>query len=168
MNFAVILLAKYLPYFLVLVAAVFILKQEGWKRRLFSLIFISLTIIFSRGILVELIRVFYDKPRPFVVLNLNPLVETEIGRAFPSGHASFFFALSIAIFYFNKKEGLWFGLFALLNGIARVAAAVHWPTDILGGFLVSLVAFVFVYLVLSGIGKNILVRQPSLGGVDTN
>ena len=61
----------------------------------------------------------------------------ETGFSFPSGHASFFMALACAIFISHKKAGYLFMFFALLIGIARIIAGVHFPVDILGGFILG-------------------------------
>ena len=66
--------------------------------------------------------------------------------------------------------------FALLIGLARIMAGVHFPIDILGGFIIgSLIAFLVKYLyskfisddnktrlnkaILSGISNAILLRK---------
>jgi undecaprenyl-diphosphatase len=66
----------------------------------------------------------------------------ESWYSFPSGHATFFMALAVSIFLSHKKAGYLFMFFALLIGIARIIAGVHFPVDILGGFVIgALVAF---------------------------
>jgi len=57
-------------------------------------------------------------------------------------------ALAFAIFLTHKKVGYWFMFFALLIGIARIIVGVHFPIDILGGFILgALIAYLvrFVY-----------------------
>lgn len=144
---SIIFLAKYLPYILILAAGYFILEKKVWKERIFIFIFIALSVILSRSFFSEIIRLFYHKLRPFLVLNFEPLLK-ESTFAFPSGHAAFFFALALAIFYFDKKWGYWFLGAALINGIARVFAGVHWPYDIIGGALVAYLSFVAVNFLL--------------------
>jgi membrane-associated phospholipid phosphatase len=57
-------------------------------------------------------------------------------------------ALAFALYFNHKKVGLpaqagyWFIFFALLIGVARIMAGVHFPIDILGGFVLGfLIAF---------------------------
>ena len=68
----------------------------------------------------------------------------ETGYAFPSGHATFFAALAMYIFFLNKKAGYVFMISALLVGLARIAAGVHFPVDILGGFVLGSTIALFV------------------------
>ena len=74
---------------------------------------------------------------PFIALQNVSALFNESGFAFPSGHATFFSAIGFALFRNHKKVGYIFILFAILIGIARVAAGVHFPLDILGGFLLG-------------------------------
>ena len=68
--------------------------------------------------------------------NLHALiVQTDFG--FPSGHASFYSALAVALFFINKKAGYAAGVIALIIGIARVISGVHRPIDVLAGFVVG-------------------------------
>jgi undecaprenyl-diphosphatase len=123
-------------------------KEDHWQMKIFSGLYICLTVLFARGFLVSLIRFFYEKPRPFNVLGFEPLFNPVSEQAFPSGHVALLFGLAFGIFLFNKKWGFWYLGFSLINGLARVFSGVHWPLDILGGILVGFISFLLVYLML--------------------
>jgi membrane-associated phospholipid phosphatase len=78
-------------------------------------------------------------PRPFVSLTLNALGPQPGVRlsSFPSDHATLVFGLCAVILLNNK----WLGLvsFAWMTFICafRVANGAHWPSDILGGFVLG-------------------------------
>lgn len=67
--------------------------------------------------------------------------------AFPSGHAAFFLTLSLVVYYLNRsrspaptwKQGfqIFFFATAFIIGVARVALGLHYPSDILAGFLLA-------------------------------
>ncbi len=136
-----IFLADYLGYFLILAVLVLILKQAGWQRKIYYFSFISLSLILSRGIIAETIKFFAVRPRPFSVLNFQPLIDANgVNASMPSGHAAFYFALAMAVFFLNKKMGLYFGGAAILMGIARIFAGIHWPTDILAGAIIGIIS----------------------------
>lgn len=142
-----VLFAKYVPYLLVLGFFVLIFHESSWRRRLFLFIEGALATILSRGILTEIIRFFYHHPRPFEALNFPPLIP-ESGYSFPSGHATFYFALATVIFLWNRRWGIWYLIFAALNGIARIYVGVHWPLDILGGAAIGILSGIILHSIL--------------------
>ena len=112
----------------------------------------------ARGIFVEIIRHLYHRVRPVPVEALHRLVvNTE--WSFPSGHASFFFALATGVFLYNKKLGWLFYIGAALMGIARIFIGVHWPTDILVGAALGMLTALGVDLVLKNRFSSLLDRK---------
>ncbi|MCX6704031.1 MAG: phosphatase PAP2 family protein [Candidatus Woesebacteria bacterium] len=91
-----------------------------------------------------LIKHFFPTIRPFVRNGGEvDVLFKPTDAAFPSAHTALAFSLAVTVFMHNRKVG-WFYLGgALLIGIARVLANVHYPIDILGGALIgTLVAVV--------------------------
>lgn len=131
-----IFFAAYLPYLLMAGFLALALYEKGWRRKIYVLIEGSLAIILARGVIAEVIQFFYHHPRPFLFYNFAPLI-SESGSSFPSGHASWFFAVALVVWYANRTWGIWYFIFAILNGVARVYVGVHWPLDILGGVAVG-------------------------------
>lgn len=88
---------------------------------------------------VELIRFLYPRERPFVANGLDALInQNPLESSFPSGHATFFMALAVYLILAGDKKLGWFILIsAVAIGLARVAAGVHWPSDIIVGWLVG-------------------------------
>ncbi len=141
----IIFCAKYLGYFLILGAAIFIYREKDWHKRFYYFALTALTIIVSRGILTETIRFLYFRARPFAAMGFQPLVNHSAAAAsFPSGHAAFYFALALVMISIDKKRGWFYLAGAALIGLARVAAGVHWPSDILAGAITGLVSFFVV------------------------
>jgi len=147
LDLLIVFVAQYLPYFLVLGVLALIAEEKTWRKRLFFLNEVLLSLLLSRGIITELIRFFYNHARPFDALGIMALIE-ESGHSFPSGHAAFFFALAITVFYYNRRWGMVLFLLALLNGVARVVAGVHWPLDIVGGIVVGTLSALAVHALL--------------------
>lgn len=135
-NFA-ILVAHYLPYVLVFGTLVLLAQESNWRLRALFFFQVTFATLLARGLVAETIRFLYHHERPFAALGLEPLIEAS-GYSFPSGHASFFFALSGVIFLWDRTAGKWFLGLSLLNGIARIMVGVHWPLDIFGGIAVGL------------------------------
>jgi undecaprenyl-diphosphatase len=137
LDFLGIFLADYLAYVLVLLLLVFAIFEIKDKFRYRETFFLALGLgLFVRYLAKPAILLSYEKARPFVALDLVPLISTPIGEnfeSFPSGHALFFFALAIVVYWRHKNLGLGFFVGATLMGLARVYVGVHYPIDILAG-----------------------------------
>lgn len=95
--------------------------------------------VITRFALTALIRWLWFRPRPFVALNFIPLIDQSPKEAsFPSGHASFFFALSTIVYFYNKKAGILFYIASFFIVIGRIFVGIHWPLDILAGAILGI------------------------------
>ena len=140
-----VLFGYYFPYFLTaafLLILYFSKYSHREKRQIFLITAIS-TII-SRFGFVSLIRIFYQRPRPFMIYQVNQLIAKN-EFSFPSGHAAFFFALAMAIYFYNKKWSVWFFAAAILIALARIAAGIHYPSDILAGAVIGILSACSVF-----------------------
>jgi undecaprenyl-diphosphatase len=122
-------------------------KNVGWA--------IVAAMIARLGI-VNIIRFFYVKDRPFVFEEFTPLLDHVANASFPSGHAAFFMAIAVYFLLVStrigglareKKFGWFLFASAVLISVARVTAGIHWPLDILAGWAIGfLVALCIWYL----------------------
>ncbi|TXC68114.1 phosphatase PAP2 family protein [Sphingorhabdus soli] len=104
-----------------------------------SLILLGATI--SGSVAVALLKGFFVRPRPILVDHLV----IEHSASFPSGHAanSAIVYLTIAALFMRIEPDLRTRLFVLMAailltlaiGISRVALGVHWPSDVLAGWM---------------------------------
>lgn len=147
----VIFTAEIFPYIVILLAFLFLLYHHEvfssaeplknflrkWKE--FFLVFFS---GLAAWVLAYVLKFLFHAARPFDSLPQIYSLIPETGYAFPSGHATFFMALAFAVFFSHRQAGSVFIFFAFLIGLARIAAGVHFPADILGGFALGfLIAF---------------------------
>lgn len=136
--------AEYYQYLLVAILLSFWIwpKQERLKNR-WMVLTALLSAVIARVFVKTLILLFYTRERPYVVLeNANLLIPVRISEnlhSFPSGHAIFFFAMAAAVYFFNRKLGIFFLASAILMGLARVFVGVHWPSDIIGGAILGII-----------------------------
>ncbi len=132
----IIFFAEYFPYVMVIILFVFLLKEAiSIREKIYIFSYTLLSGFLGRG-LIEVIRFFYHRPRPFIQYNFIPLV-SESSYSFPSGHAIFFFAFSFSVFFLHKRLGWLFISFSVLMGIARIASGVHFPSDIIAGAIIG-------------------------------
>lgn len=107
-------------------------KNEHWFK--FS---IGITITAIIALAMQLImKTMFATARPFVV-GLHSIYQYGQNDSFPSGHATIFMAISLYIFRKNRLWGIICVCVTVLIGLARVIAGIHWPIDILGGFIVG-------------------------------
>ncbi len=154
-----IFFANYLPYFLVLGFLVLAAYEKGWRRKFYVFAEGTIAVILSRGLITEIIRFFYHHERPFAFYNFTPLI-SESAYSFPSGHAAWFFALALAVWYANRTWGVWFFILASLNGIARVYVGVHWPLDIIGGIVVGVISALIVHRLFKSTREKLYGPEP--------
>lgn len=133
----IVFLADYLEYFLITFFILLLFLSAYSKKEKIRIFWVTaLSAAIARLGIINLIRFFYHRPRPFLTLPVRQLI-AENEYSFPSGHAAFFFAMAMAIYFYNKKWGAWFFAAAVLITIARIVAGVHYPSDILGGAVIG-------------------------------
>ena len=109
-------------------------------------------------ILNQLLKNILQRPRP----NEFRIIE-ETGFSFPSGHSmasmAFYGYLIYLIYKYVKNKYLKWTLIVLLSilictiGISRIYLGVHYTSDVLGGFLIS-ISYLVIYI--SAVNKFLL------------
>jgi len=151
----IIFLAEYLAWVVGIGVFLFLIFGRNKKKELWMLIEAFSAGILSRFIFTEIIRYFYDRPRPFEVLSsVYQLIQHSPGGSFPSGHAAFFFALATGVFFHRKWWGVLFYIAALAISLSRVAAGLHWPSDVLAGAVIGILSAWLVKMLLKNFARG--------------
>lgn len=141
-----IFFAQYFEYILIFFLFLFLLFN--FRKYRLMIVQAFLAAILARLVIVEVIRYFLPRSRPFLETLVNLLLAPVNQSSFPSGHAAFYFAISTVIFLYFKKVyprpkfwwgiGFLFFLASFLISLARVFVGIHWPSDIVAGWLVGI------------------------------
>ena len=83
---------------------------------------------------VAIAKPYFDRPRPFVAEHdVKPIIEQAPNASYPSGHATFAYVTAILLAdMVPEKAAAIFNRAAILAH-SRVAAGVHYPTDVEAG-----------------------------------
>lgn len=149
LDLAIIFFAKW--YGLIILAALFIYLYEhrdNPQKGVRDLFVVGSTAVFAY-IAAYVFKDTFHTLRPFDALPSVKSLITESGPAFPSGHATFFMALASSLWFYHKRLAVFFGISAVIVGVARVMAGVHWPADILGGLFLGYVVGTTLYRLIA-------------------
>jgi len=146
----IIFFARYFGVALILFAIFFLFfhKHEEWlteeptkifKKRLKEILIVAVAVV-GAGLIAYVAKNVLAEPRPYFILpKVNLLFTTDSFDSFPSGHMTVFAALATSLFLIHRRLGKWYFAGAVLIGLARIAAGVHFPIDILAGLLLGLI-----------------------------
>lgn len=128
--------ARYVIIILCLLLLLFLFKK--WYT---EAIFLTVNVAMA-PILVTILKYVYDRQRPSL-----PHLVVEKGLSFPSGHATVSIMLYVTLMVICRQRISHQHLKAIpvvlaiivvvLIGMSRIYLGVHYPTDILGGWLIS-------------------------------
>ena len=152
MNTLIILTAKYLYIIIILIGIVVFLgadKQD--KMRLVKLVLVAgplaLIMVFISS------HLFYDA-RPFVVQNIQPLIPHSPDNGFPSDHTLVSMLVALIIYQVNKNTGILLTVLAIMVGVSRIMAHIHYPVDILGSIVIAMIAVGSVSFILKKVSPG--------------
>ena len=120
---------------IILLTVLLIIVVKGKRNKILILINVIVTTLLN-----QLLKNVFQRVRP-----IDSIIE-ESGYSFPSGHSMVSMAFYGFLIYLVHKsnikyKGLIVGLLSVLIvliGISRIYLGVHYPTDVIGGFTLSL------------------------------
>jgi undecaprenyl-diphosphatase len=95
----------------------------------------------------DVVKPFFERPRPFDVLDIRLIDAQPDSESFPSAHAAMAAAGVLAATQMWRHGGWILWPFAALVAFSRVYLGVHWPSDVLAG---SALGFGVAWFVLGG------------------
>ncbi len=131
----VVFFARWFPYVVFATVVIYEFYAADEEHRIRGSLLRTVFASFLAWMLVELSKYVDPAPRPYA--EAAGIVQLVSGGnpfgSFPSAHAAFFGALAGTMLGNRFRAWGWYLLAAVVISLARVAAGVHWPIDVLVG-----------------------------------
>ena len=110
--------------------------QEGLGKQVWMYVFIPA----SGFVILSLLRKKLNAPRPYEVWEIVPLLDRDSpGQSMPSRHVFSATIISMACLHASLSVGLILLVLSALLGLVRVSGGVHYPKDVVVGYICGLV-----------------------------
>lgn len=127
--------------------ALWLAPGGGMRRRRHAVVAACLAAVLAATLGLVLEHTL-DRPRPFTVLSISPLFPHAADSSFPSDHTLVGAALVGPFLWASPRVAVGLVLWTVVVGAMRVAAGVHYPSDIAGSVIVGLMLDLVCVLVL--------------------
>ncbi|WP_173253769.1 phosphatase PAP2 family protein [Streptococcus sp. 5346] len=117
--------------------------QEGLGKQVGIYLFIPA----SGFVILSLLRKKINAPRPYEVWEIVPLLDRDSpGQSMPSRHVFSATIISMACLHASLSLGVILLVFSALLGLVRVLGGVHYPKDVVVGYICGLAWGVLFFL----------------------
>ena len=91
-------------------------------------------------VLLSIVRARIDAPRPYELAAVNPLLDSGThGKSFPSRHVGSGALIGSSLCFVHPLLGIGVLLIAVVLAIVRVTGRVHFPQDVVAGYIAGVV-----------------------------
>ena len=117
--------------------------QEGFGKQVLIYVFISAT----GFVILSLLRKKINAPRPYEEWDIKPLLDRDSpGQSMPSRHVFSATIISMACLHASLSVGVILLVLSALLGLVRVLGGVHFPKDVVVGYICGLAWGVIFFL----------------------
>lgn len=117
--------------------------QEGLGKQVWIYLFVPA----SGFVILSLLRKKINAPRPYEVWGIVPLLDRDSpGQSMPSRHVFSATIISMACLHASLIVGFILLILSALLGLVRVLGGVHFPKDVVVGYICGLVWGVIFFL----------------------
>ncbi|WP_213371951.1 undecaprenyl-diphosphatase [Mesobacillus boroniphilus] len=159
LNPVMVIIANNAIYLLAAAVLIYLFSRNPGDR---LMVVSGLVAILLAEVAGKLAGIFHSNHQPFAALaEVNQLIDMEVNNSFPSDHTIIFFSMTVTFWLFKRKHTYLWALLALLVGISRIWAGVHYPADIAVG---AILGSAFAYIGYRLIPKVKYVNKNDLAG----
>ena len=117
--------------------------QQGLGKQVLIYVFIPA----SGFVILSFLRKKINAPRPYEKWTIKPLLDRDSpGQSMPSRHVFSATIISMACLHASLSVGVILLVFSALLGLVRVLGGVHFPKDVVVGYICALVWGVIFFL----------------------
>ena len=117
--------------------------QEGLEKQVLMYVFVPA----SGFVILSFLRKKINAPRPYEEWDIKPLLDRDSpGQSMPSRHVFSATIISMACLHASLSVGVILLVFSALLGLVRVLGGVHFPKDVVVGYMCALVWGVIFFL----------------------
>ena len=117
--------------------------REGFGKQVLMYVFIPA----SGFVILSFLRKKINAPRPYEVWEIVPLLDRDSpGQSMPSRHVFSATIISMACLHASLSVGLILLILSAILGLVRVLGGVHYPKDVVVGYICGLVWGVLFFL----------------------
>ena len=117
--------------------------QQGLGKQVLIYVFIPA----SGFVILSLLRKKINAPRPYEEWDIKPLLDRDSpGQSMPSRHVFSATIISMACLHASLSAGVILLVLSALLGLVRVLGGVHFPKDVVVGYICGLVWGVIFFL----------------------
>ena len=117
--------------------------QQGFGKQVLMYVFVPA----SGFVILSLLRKKINAPRPYEIWEIVLLLDRDSpGQSMPSRHVFSASIISMACLYASLSVGVILLVFSALLGLVRVLGGVHFPKDVVVGYICGLMWGVIFFL----------------------
>ena len=117
--------------------------QQGLGKQVLMYVFIPA----SGFVILSFLRKKINAPRPYEKWDIKPLLDRDSpGQSMPSRHVFSASIISMACLHASLSVGVILLILSVFLGLVRVLGGVHYPKDVLVGYICGLVWGVIFFL----------------------
>lgn len=140
---------NWIPFFLLLFYLIY--KKLGIKQSLYLLLFVAVLVTATDQI-TNVFKYTFQRLRPCNNPDINTfirVVQQRTSFSFFSGHAANTMAVATFLYFSFKNQIKYFGflfLWPLIFAYSRIYLGLHYPLDILSGYLCGFITGLLMYM----------------------
>lgn len=143
-----ILLSKYGIILMIICIICLTLSKQKRLIGLYGILALAISLGVNR-----LLKMSFDRPRPFMEHTVNLVIERAPSPSFPSDQALIAGVFLVVIWLVSKKLAAIAFIYSFAVILSRVYVGHHYPSDVLTGYMLGMLLTVIVFFVVKRIKK---------------